>query len=66
MTEWMNLGNWSDRPMRSIRKGLEAARLRSALDGCDTMVMVSNRRGQIIYQNDTLKSYLRGKSGKRL
>jgi methyl-accepting chemotaxis protein len=39
------------------QKGLEATRLRSALDGCDMMVMVANRHGQIIYQNDALKSF---------
>ena len=36
------------------QKGLEAARLRSALDGCSTMVMVSNKRGDIIYGNPAL------------
>ena len=39
------------------KKGLEAARLRSALDGCDVMVMVANRRGEIIYHNDALSSF---------
>jgi methyl-accepting chemotaxis protein len=42
-----------------FQKGLEAARLRSALDGCDVMIMVANRRGEIVYQNDVLKSYFR-------
>jgi methyl-accepting chemotaxis protein len=39
------------------QKGLEAARLRSALDGCDMMIMVANRRGDIVYQNDALGTY---------
>ncbi|MEZ5930573.1 MAG: methyl-accepting chemotaxis protein [Alphaproteobacteria bacterium] len=42
---------------RIFQKGLEATRLRSALDGCDMMIMVANRRGEIIYQNDALKTY---------
>lgn len=40
------------------QKGLEAARLRSALDGCSTMVMVSNKRGDIIYVNPALLQML--------
>jgi len=40
------------------QKGLEAARLRSALDGCSTMVMVANRRGEIVYVNPCLLKML--------
>ncbi|MCI4662969.1 MAG: nitrate- and nitrite sensing domain-containing protein [Neomegalonema sp.] len=39
-----------------FQKGLEAARLRSALDGCSTMVMVVNRRNQVIYVNPQLEA----------
>jgi methyl-accepting chemotaxis protein len=39
------------------QKGLEAARLRSALDGSDVMIMVANRRGEIVYQNEALQSF---------
>lgn len=42
---------------RIYQKGLEAARLRSALDGCDVMVMVANRRHEIVYHNDALSDY---------
>ena len=41
------------------QRGLEAARLRSALDGSDVMIMVANRRGEIVYQNETLQSFFR-------
>lgn len=44
---------------RIYQKGLEATRLRSALDGCDVMVMVANRRHEIVYQNDALSDYFR-------
>ncbi len=48
------------RSLQSIsQKGLEAARLRAALDGCSTMVMVANRRGEIVYVNPTLQDMLR-------
>ncbi len=40
------------------QKGLEAARLRSALDCSNTMVMVANRRGEIVYVNPSLQSML--------
>ena len=47
------------RSLKSISlKGLEAARLRSALDGCSNMVMVSNRRGEIVYVNPVLQKLL--------
>ena len=36
------------------QKGLEAARLRSALDASNTMVMVANQRGEIVYVNPCL------------
>jgi len=39
------------------QKGLEAVRLRSALDGCNTMLMVANRNHQIVYANDTMKAF---------
>jgi methyl-accepting chemotaxis protein len=38
-------------------KGLEAARLRAALDGCSTMVMVANRDGKIVYVNPALRTF---------
>jgi methyl-accepting chemotaxis protein len=38
-------------------KGLEAARLRSALDSCKTMVMVVNRSSQIVYANPALLDF---------
>jgi methyl-accepting chemotaxis protein len=41
------------------QKGLEAARLRSALDGCSNMVMVTNARFQIVYTNNALGCFLR-------
>ena len=40
---------------RVYQKGLEAARLRSALDDCSTMVMVTNRRQEIVYCNNGLR-----------
>ena len=43
---------------RVYQKGLEAARLRSALDGCSTMVMVANRRLEIVYYNHGLQDLL--------
>jgi methyl-accepting chemotaxis protein len=47
------------RSLESIsQKGLEAKRLRSALDGCNTMVMVANRRGDIVYVNPCLQRML--------
>ncbi len=42
-----------------LQKGLEAARLRQALDRCTTMVMVSNRRGEIVYVNPSLRDHLK-------
>lgn len=48
------------RSLEEVRqKGLEATRLRSALDNCSTMVLVSNRRGQIVYVNPGLCEYFR-------
>ena len=41
------------------QKGLEAARLRSALDCSNTMVMVANRRGEIVYVNPCLMRMLK-------
>lgn len=41
------------------RKGLEAARLRAALDGCSTMIMVANRGMEIVYANPALQSLLK-------
>lgn len=41
------------------QRGLEAARLRSALDGCSTMVMVANRRLDIMYLNPAMGRFLR-------
>ncbi|MEL6963665.1 MAG: cache domain-containing protein, partial [Pseudomonadota bacterium] len=41
------------------QKGLEAARLRSALDCSNTMVMVANRRGEIVYVNPRLMQMLK-------
>jgi len=40
------------------QKGLESARLRAALDGASTMVMVTNRRNEIIYVNPALQNHL--------
>ncbi|MEL6965707.1 MAG: cache domain-containing protein, partial [Pseudomonadota bacterium] len=37
------------------QRGLEAARLRAALDGCSNMVMVANRRSEIVYLNHALQ-----------
>ena len=42
-----------------LQKGLEAARLRQALDRCTTMVMVANRRDEIVYVNPSLRDHLR-------
>ena len=39
------------------QRGLEAARLRSALDSCSTMAMVTNRRLEIIYLNPALEGF---------
>lgn len=39
-------------------RGMEAARLRSALDECSTMILVSNRRHEIVYLNQALADYL--------
>ncbi len=36
------------------QKGLESARLRAALDGVNTMVMVANRRAEVIYVNPAM------------
>jgi len=41
------------------QRGLEAARLRSALDCAQTNVMVANRRGVIIYVNPNLQRLLK-------
>ncbi len=41
------------------QKGLEAVRLRSALDGCNTMLMVANRHHKIVYANDALSEFFR-------
>ncbi|MEZ5931172.1 MAG: methyl-accepting chemotaxis protein [Alphaproteobacteria bacterium] len=41
------------------QKGLEAARLRSALDGAQTNVMVANRRQEIVYVNPSLRALLK-------
>lgn len=41
------------------QKGLEAVRLRSALDGCSTMVMVANRQCMIVYANSALQAFFR-------
>ncbi len=41
------------------QKGLEAVRLRSALDGCSTMVMVANRQCRIVYANSALQAFFR-------
>ena len=45
------------------QKGLEAARLRSALDGCSTMLLVANRRFEIVYVNPGLYNYLQQHAG---
>jgi methyl-accepting chemotaxis protein len=37
------------------QKGLEAARLRSALDGCRTMVMVANRNFEVVFANSAIR-----------
>ncbi|MGI9493267.1 MAG: PAS domain-containing protein [Geminicoccaceae bacterium] len=39
------------------KKGLEAARLRAALDCVKTMVLVSNRKGEIIYANPSFQNH---------
>ena len=45
------------------QKGLQATRVRSALDHCDTMIMVANRRHTITYINDTLGDFVRNYQG---
>lgn len=40
------------------QRGLEAARLRAALDGCSNMVLVANRRFEIVYVNTALTTFL--------
>ncbi|MGI9506078.1 MAG: cache domain-containing protein, partial [Geminicoccaceae bacterium] len=40
------------------QQGLETARLRSALDGCSNMVMVANRRDELVYANPVLQAHL--------
>ena len=42
---------------RIYQKSFEAARLQTALDRCDVMVMIANRRGNIVYQNHALSDY---------
>lgn len=42
-----------------LQKGLEATRLRQALDRCNTMVMVSNNRNEIVYVNPALRDHLK-------
>jgi len=42
-----------------LQKGLEATRLRQALDRCTTMMMVANRRHEIIYVNPALRHHLK-------
>lgn len=47
------------RAMRHVyEKGVEAARLRSALDSCSTMVVMANLRGTIVYANPAVLTYL--------
>ena len=41
------------------QKGLEAVRLRSALDGCSTMVLVANRDCKIVYVNPALNEFFK-------
>ncbi|MEM9625708.1 MAG: methyl-accepting chemotaxis protein [Pseudomonadota bacterium] len=41
------------------QKGLEAVRLRSALDGCSTMVLVANRHCKIVYVNPALNEFFK-------
>ena len=41
------------------QKGLEAARLRAALDGCSNMLLVINRRAEIVYSNPAMEQMLR-------
>ena len=41
------------------QQGLETARLRSALDGCSNMVMVANRRDELVYANPVLQAHLK-------
>lgn len=46
------------RAMRQVyEKGVEAARLRSALEGCSTMVMVADPNGKIVYINPASQAY---------
>ncbi|MGH1480366.1 MAG: methyl-accepting chemotaxis protein [Geminicoccales bacterium] len=48
------------RAMRQVyEKGVEAARLRSALDGCSTMVMVADKAGKIIYANPANQAFFK-------
>ena len=42
-----------------LQKGLEAARLRQALDRCTTMVMVANNQNEIVYVNPALHQHLK-------
>lgn len=46
------------RAMKEVyEKGVEAARLRSALDGCCTMVIVADRTGRLVYANPVSLAY---------
>lgn len=48
------------RAMRQVyEKGVEAARLHSALESCRTMVMVADKAGKIIYANPASQSYFK-------
>lgn len=52
------IGELARSTIHVYQKGLEAARLRSALDGCSTMVMVVNRNSNVVYVNDALQAML--------
>jgi len=39
------------------QKGLEATRLRSALDGCSTMLIVANKRSEIVYATPSIMHF---------
>jgi HAMP domain-containing protein len=53
------IGNLARSLATVFQKGLEAARLRAALDGCGTMIMIANRRAEIVYLNPALAAFFK-------
>ncbi len=56
------LGELSRSLAAVYQKGLEATRLRAALDGCSNMMMVINRRSEIVYVNPVMEQLLASQS----